>query len=220
MIISNWSLHLFFVLALAVITKLLKGEYIFFPLKTRKGDPVYSGGKREPLLPLGGWWTQEHTRQNNSSVQGCWCVGHGQVQGDGQERTWPVLCCLSSHICESVPRAPSHDPCLGPCIATQLWGPQGHMGREFSMDGRHLESHGRFKLRRQTERLGLSGREGGSRGWGWHLVGRKEGAVGNMFIFNYLLIIQELFSTCLLCAQVGSSWDACPGSLWDRTLPP
>ena len=36
------------------------------------------------------------------------------------------------------------------------------MGREFSMDGRHLESHGRFQLRRP--RLGTSGREEGSRG--------------------------------------------------------
>ena len=112
----------------------------------------------------------------------------------------------------------SRDHGQRPCIETQLWGPQGHMGREFSMDGRHLESHRRFQLRRP--RLGPSGREGDSRGWGWHLAGRKEGAVGNGFIFNYLLIIQELFSACLLCAQVGSSWDACPGSLWDRTLPP
>ena len=36
------------------------------------------------------------------------------------------------------------------------------MGREFSMDGRDLESHGRFQLRHP--RLGPSGKEGGSRG--------------------------------------------------------
>lgn len=34
--------------------------------------------------------------------------------------------------------------------------------------------------------------------------------MGNIFILNYLLIIQEKFSACLPHAQVYSSWDARP----------
>ena len=70
---------------------------------------------------------------------------------------------------------------------------------------------------------GPSVREGDSRGWWWHLVGRKEGAVGNIFILNYLLIIQEKFSACLPHAQVFSSWDARPEGMdspWVRTETP
>lgn len=54
-------------------------------------------------------------------------------------------------------------------------------------------------------------------------AGRKEGAVRNMSIFNYLLITQETFLAYLLCAQVLSSRDAClerMSSPWDSTLTP
>ena len=64
-------------------------------------------------------------------------------------------------------------------------------------------------------------REGDIRGWQWHLAGRKEGAVGNIFILNYLLIIQEKFSACLPHAQVFSSRATSPqrmDSPWLRPL--
>ena len=89
-IISNWSLHLVFVLALAVITKLLKGEYIFPPLKAGRGIL----GTQEVKENLKVWGGGEHRNtQDKITPQyrdaGVWLMVKSKVI----DKREPDLCC-------------------------------------------------------------------------------------------------------------------------------